>query len=141
RLLHAHAQSARIRILAFYARRARRLLPALFVMLAPFFLIAVSATVLGGATPWWLWLRLGAALTYTSNVLVAADPSLASTGLIHLWSLAAEEQFYTVWPLLLLVLIRWMGIRRVGPALGVLLVVAVVYRLQLLLHGASLERV
>jgi peptidoglycan/LPS O-acetylase OafA/YrhL len=140
-LLEEHARSGRIRIGAFYVRRARRLLPALFVMLAPFFLVAVSATALGDGAPTWLWLRLGAALTYTSNILVAADPSLASAGLIHLWSLAAEEQFYIIWPLLLLVLIRRVGVGRVGRVLGIVLVVAVVYRLQLLLRGASIERV
>jgi peptidoglycan/LPS O-acetylase OafA/YrhL len=139
-LLEEHARSGRIRIGGFYACRARRLLPALFVMLAPFLFLAVWATLLG-RPPGWLWLRLGAALTYTSNVLVAADPNLASAGLIHLWSLAAEEQFYIVWPLLLLVVIRRAGIGRVGRVLGFLLVVAVAYRLQLLLRGASIERV
>jgi peptidoglycan/LPS O-acetylase OafA/YrhL len=140
-LLEEYARSRRIRIGAFYVRRARRLLPALFVMLAPFFLLAILATVRGGGAPGWLWLRLGAALTYTSNVLVAAHPALASAGLIHLWSLAAEEQFYIVWPLLLLVLIRRVGVGRVGRVLAVALVVAAIYRLQLLLRGASVERV
>jgi peptidoglycan/LPS O-acetylase OafA/YrhL len=140
-LLEEHARSGRIRIGAFYIRRARRLLPALFAMLAPFLLIAVSATALGGGAPGWLWLRLAAALTYTSNVLVAADPTLGSFGLIHLWSLAAEEQFYIVWPLLLLVVIRRVGTARVGRVLVLLLFVAVTYRLQLLLRGASIERV
>lgn len=140
-LLEEYASSGRIRIGAFYVRRAQRLLPALFVMLAPFLLIAVAATILGEGAPGWLWLRLAAALTYTSNVLVAADPTLGSAGLIHLWSLAAEEQFYIVWPLLLLVLIHRVGAGRVGRVLGVVLVVAVAYRLQLLLRGASIERV
>jgi peptidoglycan/LPS O-acetylase OafA/YrhL len=140
-LLEEHAHSSRINIRAFYVRRARRLLPALFAMLAPFLLLAVGATVLRGSLPSTLLLGLGAALTYTSNVVVAADPSAVPAALIHLWSLAAEEQFYIVWPLLLVVLIRRGGMRLVGRALGILLAAAVVYRLELLLRGASIERV
>jgi peptidoglycan/LPS O-acetylase OafA/YrhL len=79
-------------------------------------------------------------LTYTSNIVVAADPSAASAWMIHLWSLAAEEQFYILWPLLLIVLMRVGGLRLVGRALIGLLMLAVVYRLQLLLRGASIER-
>ena len=79
-------------------------------------------------------------MTYTSNIVVAADPSAVPAGMIHLWSLAAEEQFYIVWPVPLLILIRAGGVRLVGRALVVLLTVAVVYRLQLLVRGASVDR-
>jgi peptidoglycan/LPS O-acetylase OafA/YrhL len=140
-LLEEHARSSRINIRAFYLRRARRLLPALFVMLAPFLLLAIGATMLRGSLPSKLLLGLGAALTYTSNLVVAADPSAVPAALIHLWSLAAEEQFYIVWPLLLLMLIRRGGVRLVGRALAILLAAAVVYRLQLLFRGASIGRV
>jgi peptidoglycan/LPS O-acetylase OafA/YrhL len=139
-LLEEHAQSGRIGIRAFYVRRARRLLPALFALLVPFLLIALSAVVFRGSFPSSVLLGLGGALTYTSNIVVAADPTAVPAALIHLWSLGAEEQFYIVWPLLLVVLIRRGGTRLVGRALGTLLVFAVVYRLQLLLRGASIER-
>ena len=140
-LLEEHARSGRISIRGFYLRRARRLLPALFALLAPFVLIGGLTAALTGSFPSSLFLGVGAALTYTSNIVVAADPSALPAALIHLWSLAAEEQFYIVWPPLLLVLIRRGGIRLLGRALGVLLVVALLYRLQLLLRGASIERI
>ena len=94
----------RIDIKNFYLRRARRLLPALFTMLAAVTLIT------------WLFARselhrlrgdVVAALTYCTNWTQIVwgrsyfeqldRPSL----LQHLWSLAVEEQFYVVWPLVL----------------------------------------
>jgi peptidoglycan/LPS O-acetylase OafA/YrhL len=140
-LLEEGARSGQIDIRAFYLRRARRLLPALFALLVPFLLIALAAILFRGRFPSSLVLGLGAALTYTSNVVAAVDPSAVPAALIHLWSLAAEEQFYIVWPLLLIVLLRRGGIRFISRALGVLLVLAVFYRLQLLLRGASIDRV
>ena len=127
-LLEEHSAGGTISIRRFYARRARRLLPALFALLVPY--AVAGASLLG----------LVAALTYTTNVAVAINSSFMPPGLIHLWSLAAEEQFYLVWPLLLLVLLRAGGRRIVGRALLVLLAVAIAYRLQLLLRGASIER-
>jgi peptidoglycan/LPS O-acetylase OafA/YrhL len=138
-LLEEHAATGRISIRGFYGRRARRLLPALLVLLAPFLLVAATVTTVGSlGSP--LIVGLASALTYTSNIVVAADPSAASAWMIHLWSLAAEEQFYILWPLLLIVLMRVGGLRLVGRALIGLLMVAVVYRLQFLARGASIER-
>ena len=138
-LLEEQAATGTIRIRGFYSRRARRLLPALFVLLAPFLLVVATVATAGSLrSP--LVTALASALTYTSNIVVAADPSAASGWMIHLWSLAAEEQFYIVWPLLLTVLMRVGGLRLVGRALMALLVFAVVYRLQLLVRGASIER-
>jgi peptidoglycan/LPS O-acetylase OafA/YrhL len=138
-LLEEHAATGTMSIRGFYGRRARRLLPALFVLLAPFLLVVGTVATIGSLrSP--LVVGLASALTYTSNIVVAADSSGASGWMIHLWSLAAEEQFYIVWPLLLTVLMRVGGLRLVGRALIALLVVAVVYRLQLLVRGASIER-
>jgi peptidoglycan/LPS O-acetylase OafA/YrhL len=135
-LLEEHERMGAISIRAFYRRRARRLLPALFVMLAPFFVLAaVSASFQSR-----LFVGLGAALTYTSNVVVATDPSAVPAALIHLWSLAAEEQFYIIWPLLLVLLLRLGRVRRVGQALAALLAFALFYRLQLVLRGAPIDR-
>jgi peptidoglycan/LPS O-acetylase OafA/YrhL len=137
-LIEEHGRTGTISIRGFYGRRARRLLPALFAMLTPYLLLAGFALLVGqGST---VFLALAGALTYTSNIIVAVDPSAVPAGLIHLWSLAAEEQFYLIWPLLLLSLLRF-GIRGVGRWLGVLLAVALVYRLVLLTRGASFERI
>jgi peptidoglycan/LPS O-acetylase OafA/YrhL len=139
-LLEEHETMGTISIRRFYGRRARRLLPALSFLMAPFLLLAAVSAATTGSLRSPLFVGLASALTYTSNIVVAADPSAIPAGMIHLWSLAAEEQFYIVWPLLLLALIQAGGARLVARALVVLLMVAVVYRLQLLMRGASIER-
>jgi peptidoglycan/LPS O-acetylase OafA/YrhL len=104
-----HERRGRISVPAFWRRRARRLLPALFALLG-----AVLFT-------WVLFVRDGldtlkaellAALTYTTNwLLIASDNSYFSeldrpSPLKHLWSLAVEEQFYLLWPIVALLVFR-----------------------------------
>jgi peptidoglycan/LPS O-acetylase OafA/YrhL len=98
--------SSRLDLLAFYARRARRLLPACAVVLL--------ATMLGAAmlyAPQQLessGRAARAAALYVSNTFfdaAAADyfaPSVESNPFLHTWSLGVEEQFYLVWPWLLM---------------------------------------
>ncbi len=103
----------RVAIGTFLKRRARRLFPALFVMLA----LVSTAFVL------WVPEEVGrirgdvaAAATYTSNwYLVGTDHSYFSTfarpsPFAHLWSLAIEEQFYLLWPPVLFLM--WKFARR-----------------------------
>jgi peptidoglycan/LPS O-acetylase OafA/YrhL len=113
---------SRIRIKDFLARRARRLLPALFVMLA------IMATVLVAWLPHDVARTRGdvaAAATYTSNwYLIHADHSYfidfqRPSPFGHLWSLAIEEQFYLLWPPILLFL--WRRVRRRKRIAGTLL--------------------
>jgi peptidoglycan/LPS O-acetylase OafA/YrhL len=109
--------SGRLRFGAFYARRARRLLPALFLVLA--FTTVLALTVAQDAAA---QLRQDAlaALTYTTNwwFVVDARSYFEVMGrpplLQHLWSLALEEQFYLVWPAVMLVVWRRWGRRGVG---------------------------
>jgi peptidoglycan/LPS O-acetylase OafA/YrhL len=88
----------------FWARRARRLLPALAVMLV---VVAAAAILIEPDSEGSLREALLAAVTYTSNwyqVLhhVSYFGSLGPPPpLEHLWSLAIEEQFYIVWPVVL----------------------------------------
>ncbi|MFY9587723.1 MAG: acyltransferase family protein [Actinomycetota bacterium] len=114
---------SRIRIKDFLARRARRLLPALVVMLA------IMATVLVAWLPHEVARTRGdvaAAATYTSNwYLIHADHSYfidfqRPSPFGHLWSLAIEEQFYLLWPPILLFL--WRRVRRRRRIAGTLLV-------------------
>ncbi len=100
----------------FYLRRARRLLPALFLLLGVVGLFAVvflpdEVTKLRGdvvaalfyGTNWW---QIFHNLSYFE---AAGRPPL----LQHLWSLAVEEQFYLIWPLLLTGMFKlWHGRRR-----------------------------
>ncbi len=89
----------------FWLRRARRLLPALFVMLA---VVTTWVTIADRARLANLRGAVGAAAGYFSNwYLIAKNQSYFSrfappAPLDHLWSLAVEEQFYLIWPLLLM---------------------------------------
>jgi len=88
----------------FWVRRARRLLPALFVMLA---VVVVWVALLHRSELGSLWGAVGAAVLYVSNWFDVFQhfSYFARFGppspLGHLWSLAIEEQFYLVWPWLL----------------------------------------
>jgi peptidoglycan/LPS O-acetylase OafA/YrhL len=99
-----------IRLGAFWARRARRLLPALFLVLGFVGLYAWLAAP-PGAYP---GLRLDSLSTlfYVANwhfILEGQSyfqAALAPSPLTHTWSLAIEEQFYLVWPLVVLLIAR-----------------------------------
>jgi peptidoglycan/LPS O-acetylase OafA/YrhL len=108
-------RSTTIRMGAFWARRARRLLPALFCLVAA---IGVYYAVAGPAQAVPDLKGDGiSALTYFSNwhQIVAGANYFAATGpvspLEHTWSLAIEEQFYLVWPIAVLAVL-WLASRR-----------------------------
>ncbi|WP_282946227.1 acyltransferase family protein [Cellulomonas endometrii] len=86
----------RVRFGRFYAARALRLFPPLLLMLAGYVVVEGALDHLGEADL--VPASLVAALTYTMNV-----PGLphGSESLYHFWTLATEEQFYLVWPLVL----------------------------------------
>jgi peptidoglycan/LPS O-acetylase OafA/YrhL len=111
-------QSGRVDLKDFWTRRARRLLPALAVTLI---VVTAAATVIEPTQGDSLRLALLAAVTYTSNwyQILHHVSYFASLGLFrapppldHLWSLAIEEQFYLIWPLVLWLLIFRLNGRR-----------------------------
>lgn len=100
-LLAEFRQHGRIDLKAFWLRRARRLLPALYLLLVVTLTFAVvflpgevaglrndAIAAFGYATNWYL---LAGQESYFEAI---GRPSL----LVHLWSLAVEEQFYVLWP-------------------------------------------
>ena len=109
-LLGQHEATGTLQLADFWRRRARRLLPALSVLLA---VVAAWVTLLdrpqlsalrgvvvaavGYVTNWWLIAQ------HRSYFAQFGPPS----PLGHLWSLAVEEQFYLVWPWLLWLGLRW----------------------------------
>ena len=108
-LLRELAGAGRIRLAAFYARRALRLFPALLLLVG---CVAVYAAWFGpeisrerelGTIPY--------VLGYVGNWYRAVE-GFGTLGLLdHTWTLSVEEQFYLLWPPILLGVLRW-GSRR-----------------------------
>ncbi len=102
-LLAEHASIGRISLAAFWGRRARRLLPALLLLVAAVLAVWRVFGLPGGGT---LRDDCLATLGYVANWHQAfAGQDYFSRGaapspLLHMWSLGVEEQFYVVWPLL-----------------------------------------
>ncbi len=126
----------RVRLRAFWMRRARRLLPALFAVLMVTLAVWViflpgavtevrgdAAAAAGYVTNWWFIVQ------NQSYFQVLGRPSPFG----HLWSLAIEEQFYLLWPLLLVgglrvLRRRWVGAVAVAGAAASLALMAVLYQ-------------
>jgi peptidoglycan/LPS O-acetylase OafA/YrhL len=151
-LLGEWTKRASIRLGQFWARRARRLLPALLLMLIAVSLYVRLLTPAGQFGD--LRLNSISTLFYVANwnfiysggnyFDLAALPS----PLVHMWSLSIEEQFYIVWPPVALVMLRLGRRLRPARALWPILATAAVGALLsaiemrlLFLHGASVTRV
>ncbi|HEX4434401.1 MAG TPA: acyltransferase family protein, partial [Acidimicrobiales bacterium] len=134
-LLEEWTGTGRVNLAAFWGRRAKRLLPALFLVVAALALYLVCNALFGGPGANALIDLPGlrgdaiASLLYVNNWhLIFAHQSYFAqfstpSPLQHTWSLAIEEQFYLVWPLLLLVLLKFgrRGWRRLGVTVTVVL--------------------
>jgi peptidoglycan/LPS O-acetylase OafA/YrhL len=118
-LLAEVAGTGRIRLAAFWGRRARRLLPALLLMLAV--VVPASRVLLASGDLPPVRGDALAALLYVANwrmIFRGSDyfaQTATPTPLQHTWSLGIEEQFYLIWPLVVLaVLVGVAGFRRSG---------------------------
>ena len=98
-LLDERGSTGRIRLRRFYLRRMARLAPAMWVMLAGY----VAITAILGEHPIRLWQSVTLTLTYTYSLV---NPDWATPDLGPMWSLSVEEQFYLLWPAVLIIVLR-----------------------------------
>lgn len=135
-LIAEHEKTGRVDMKNFWVRRFRRLLPALFVMLI---LLSIWTAVFERDALGQLRGDLLGGVAYISNwyqIFIGAGYSASNdfAPLRHLWSLAVEEQFYFIWPIVMVALLR-KGSRKIadlsvwlfGAAVFVTVVVAVLY--------------
>jgi peptidoglycan/LPS O-acetylase OafA/YrhL/lysophospholipase L1-like esterase len=114
-LLGRYDNTGRLQLADFWLRRARRLLPALFVMLV---VVAAWVTLLDRSQLAPVRGAVVSSAAYVSNWWLIAQHSsyfarfAPPMPLGHLWSLAVEEQFYLIWPWLLWLLLRMARKRR-----------------------------
>ncbi|HEX3617523.1 MAG TPA: acyltransferase family protein [Solirubrobacteraceae bacterium] len=109
-LLHEFSSRGAINLVAFWGRRARRLFPAvaLVILFALLATLTIARDDLGRTRSDAL-----SALVYLTNwhEIIASHSYFNEFGrpslLQHLWSLAVEEQFYLFWPLMLIAGLRW----------------------------------
>jgi peptidoglycan/LPS O-acetylase OafA/YrhL len=91
-------------LLEFYARRVKRIFPALIVMLAGVWLLGRAVLLSDEFQK--LGKHIAAGAGFIFNVILFKDTKAyfgaITSPLIHLWSLGVEEQFYLIWPLFLL---------------------------------------
>ncbi|MEM7141328.1 MAG: acyltransferase family protein [Actinomycetota bacterium] len=128
-LIAEHATAGRLDLGRFYARRARRLLPAAWVTVLVVGVVYVAfsngverASALDDARAAVLyfanWHFIGAGQDYFAE-------SIASSPFLHLWSLAVEEQFYLVWPLASVAVLALWRRRPAAATVGVVLIAGV----------------
>jgi peptidoglycan/LPS O-acetylase OafA/YrhL len=137
-LVEEHADSGRIYLGAFYARRAFRLFPALILTVLALGLF--YGTFYKSVGDWWreAWLSL----TYLMDIgrAISYLPNEEAGPLGVTWSLAIEEHFYLIWPLVLIWLLRRRPVEWVGALAAALAVASYGIILVSLAAGVDLDR-
>ena len=135
-LMGERERTGHVDLRQFWARRFRRLLPALYVMMA---FVAVYIAAFYPAAREQTRGDFLAGILYVSNwyeifVGQGYGASEAFAPLRHLWSLAVEEQFYLVWPLVMVAILRRsrsrlpeVGLKLIGVSAFIAIMVAVFY--------------
>jgi peptidoglycan/LPS O-acetylase OafA/YrhL len=102
-------QTRTFSLIEFYRRRVRRIVPALLVVVTAccifgwWLLLPSELQSLGGSVKWCALFLANLFFAQTGGYF---DPVAESNPLLHLWSLGVEEQFYLVWPVLLILAVK-----------------------------------
>lgn len=137
-LILGDVSSGRFQLRSFYWRRLVRLWPALIAVGAVCGVIAVAHPP---AQVSYEPLRIAVAMFYGMNITRAASPDGSSVLLGHTWSLGVEEQFYLVWPLLLLAVLRVKRSALVVATVALMAIAPIVWRCLLWQTGAPFHRI
>ena len=151
-LLQEHSGTGRISLRLFYARRAARLFPALFVTCTFVLIVAllnVVASIRPALTPTSTKVSLtGVAfsLAYVASWVDALGHNHLLGAMEHTWSLSVEEWFYALWPLLLILILRrsrwvtWLTVASALAAIGYRLLSEQVISSKMYLYTAPDQR-
>jgi peptidoglycan/LPS O-acetylase OafA/YrhL len=129
-LLNQWVANGRIALGSFYLRRALRIWPAFLAML----IVYVAASSLqSSASTVHLKAAMAAALSIMNWVLAFAP--MNGGFVAHSWSLSIEEQFYIIWPMVLILLLALFGRRSLTPILCGILAALLVWKAYLVSGG------
>jgi peptidoglycan/LPS O-acetylase OafA/YrhL len=143
-LCREFAGTQTIRLGHFWANRARRLLPALFVLIlgiaAYVRLFAGSVDVSSIRSDAIATLLYGANWHFVLSAQGYFAQAAAPSPLLHTWSLAVEEQYYLIWPLIALVVAKRWGTRAIALTAGVGAAGSALLMACLFAAGVSIDR-
>ena len=115
-------------IARFYERRVRRILPALIVVMVATLLVGLvmlRPAQLGELAKSAIATSFFSSNFYFHSLSGYFDGPSEAKPLLHTWSLAVEEQFYIVWPLVMLAILKRTGTRRMARVAGAFVGIAV----------------
>jgi len=126
RIIYSEVNNRSYSVVDFYARRVKRIFPALFVVYLACLAMGATQGIMEDAAQ--IRNAVVASIFFVSNIYFAShagyfDSAIQSNPLLHTWSLSIEEQFYIIFPIILLALRKQNHQVRIA-VLGVLMLVS-----------------